>query len=684
MQAFSRIAIALAIPLQPLFLLCAFLCIVCSCKHKCADNAENIRVDSVLHANTNILYAEPLKAKKNLQALQRSVADSSNWYKAEVFIGTCNILNTDTAKANESYNRTLAYCQRNPQERQVAGLLWNHLGIQHINKGELKESQECYQRSFDYLDTPPKDKLLISTTINLADVFFQQGNTPQAAYYYRYALFLCDSLHEKRSRTSVLCGLGQVYMELYNFSEAHRFFSSVAHHIDNESTQTQFFYLFSLGNCFYYENRYAEAIQSFRKAYYLAGELNSKLWQFNSQANIAEIYLMEDSVEQAHTHLATCQQMLDNKQLVLPASYAFYFKSLLSDLAIAEGRDKNIHQHIYAPIPPHVTTSQRYLMLHFRRLQRYAARMKKWHEAYYCQNRAEAYADTLSNLQARNNVAELANRYQRDTTLLHQHIALSNYKIENAQQEKYIIVAVAFIVILILAASLIIVILRRKSLKHQTKQAERITQLRMSIVRNRVSPHYIFNVLGTIIPKLQHYPELVEPSEMLIDVLRGNLLSSSKTAVALSDEVTLVQRYIELYHYSKSPYPIVTWDVNEQLRSSSALIPSMSLQIPVENALKHAFPSLSSECNIHISIHVENDTIVLNVTDNGLGYNPGHTQRTGNDTGSGLLLINNTLHILNLYNTRKATFTIKNVPPPHHGTHAQLRIPLNYDFSTFA
>ncbi len=671
-------------PLLRFSLLFMLLLSLIACHHKSAEKAETLRVDSVLKANSDNMFTATKTAQTNLLRLQKSLKDSTNWYKVEVFIGTTHLLMTDSVEAQKCYERTKQWLDRNPKETQVAGLLWNHLGVNHITKGEVKQSQECYQRSFDYLNTPPKEKLLVSTTINLADTYLQQGNTPQAAYYYRYALFLCDSLKETRSRTSILCGLGQVYMELENFTEAHHFFSTAAQNIEKEPTQTQFFFHFSLGNCYYYEERYSEAISSFQKAKALAIKLNNYLWQFNANSNMGEIYLMEDSIAQAHAYLTLSQKIVADHHLQLPPSYAFYYNSLLSDLAIAEGHKPDISKYVYAPITPSMSTSQRYLMLHYRRLQRYASRMNKWKEAYYCLNRADAYADTLSNLQARNNVAELGNRYQRDTTLLHQKVVLSNYEMENARQEKYIIAAVMLIVILVLTALLIITVNRRNALKRLAKQTERITELRMSVVRNRVSPHYIFNVLGTIIPKLQRYPELVKPSEMLIDVLRGNLLSSSKAAVTLSDEIALVQRYIDLYHYSKSPYPSVTWDIDEDLRTSQDLIPSMSLQIPVENALKHAFPSLSSDCNIHISVKLTDGTITLDVTDNGQGYNPGKVKRTERDTGTGLLLINKTLHILNHYNPRPASFTIVNIPSPAHGTHTHLSIPVGYDFSAFS
>ena len=48
----------------------------------------------------------------------------------------------------------------------------------------------------------------------------------------------------------------------------------------------------------------------------------------------------------------------------------------------------------------------------------------------------------------------------------------------------------------------------------------------------------------------------------------------------------------------------------------------MSLQIPVENALKHAFPTLTDECAIHIAIELHDNMLHLCVTDNGQGYNP--------------------------------------------------------------
>lgn len=167
-------------------------------------------------------------------------------------------------------------------------------------------------------------------------------------------------------------------------------------------------------------------------------------------------------------------------------------------------------------------------MLHYRRLQHYAERDGLWHEAYTYQSLSNRYADSINSRQSRNAVVEITGRYQRDTTLLRQQLDLAAYATKNVRQQNTILITVSALVAIALLALLIIIYYRRYTNARIKRQVERITALRMDVVRNRVSPHYIFNVLGTVLPKLQRYPEMVQPVEMLIDVLRGNLLTSGK------------------------------------------------------------------------------------------------------------------------------------------------------------
>ena len=56
----------------------------------------------------------------------------------------------------------------------------------------------------------------------------------------------------------------------------------------------------------------------------------------------------------------------------------------------------------------------------------------------------------------------------------------------------------------------------------------------------------MFNVLNTVMPTFKQYSELAHPLQLLIQVLRGNLLASEKMAVELQEEIELVKNYIAL------------------------------------------------------------------------------------------------------------------------------------------
>jgi len=151
--------------------------------------------------------------------------------------------------------------------------------------------------------------------------------------------------------------------------------------------------------------------------------------------------------------------------------------------------------------------------------------------------------------------------------------------------------------------------------------------------------------------------------------------------VPLADEISLVRNYVTLHHYCKGERPAVTWEIDSTLLQEKTNVLSMALQIPVENALKHAFPTPTDQSAIHIVVKRKNDGLFLSVTDNGCGYNPGKVTPTGRDTGTGLRLLSRTLAILNQHNRRAATFSITNMPVPHRGTCTSLYFPFGYNFS---
>lgn len=664
--------------------ICLVLLSASSCQSGKNPPTDN-HADSLIEATTDILFMNPLRADSLYARIQQQTSDSAAWWRAQLFRGTAHFQAADTAEASRIYKQVENWCLAHPGHETLEGQMWNHRGVAAYICGNVNEAVECYERSYDRLrQGKEKSKSVISTAINLADLYQQRGYMPKAAYYYRNALFLCDSLNSNESRAGIYCGLALVYTDLNDFHQANHFFAMARPLMPNEPMMSQFYYHSSLGNCHYFEHRYDEALKDFEKARQLAVQFHNKIGEFKCESNMLEVELMRGNLPAATERLKRAEALAAATPDIDKASL-FYLRSLKTDWAIAKGE---------IPITKGIEASEndtsgikslRYLMLHYRRLKHYAALHHNWESAYRLQAEAARYADSLRGLQSTNYVEEMKLRFQRDTTLLHQRLALADYETRTARQSTFILAVIIAALGLLLAAAIAVWFYRRHTRHRIQQQFDRITELRMDIVRNRVSPHYIFNVLNTVLPRLSHHPDINVPIGLLIDVLRGNLLTSGKVAVSLHDEIRLVQRFLELHQLTKGPWPRVEWQIGEGLFESQLLVPAMSLQIPVENALKHAFPTPSSDSLIRIEVTKEatpnGGMLHLKVIDNGCGYNPGLVRRTERDTGTGLRLLSRTIGILNRRNSREATFNITNRQAPDHGTIMHLALPDNYDFN---
>jgi len=206
--------------------------------------------------------------------------------------------------------------------------------------------------------------------------------------------------------------------------------------------------------------------------------------------------------------------------------------------------------------------------------------------------------------------------------------------------------------------------------------------LRMEIVRNRLSPHFVFNALNLIMPSLGQHSEIEQNFRMLIQLLRNNLRASEQIAVPLGKEMNLVKNYLQLQKLSNLGRISVNWHVADNV-PKDMLIPSMSIQIPVENAVKYAFTPEQKDARIDVGITRMEDAIRIVIDDNGIGYQPDADNFDIRGTGSGLKMLSRTAELLNTRNQRKMIFSIENRKSTGNnavGTRVTIVVPLEYQF----
>lgn len=649
--------------------------------HKPTEHHEEAELDSALQQLKHMVTAEPTLAYSKLDSIQRLLADSCCWWRAELFKATSLAWAGQHERSECSYRQVEDWCRLHPEQYRLQSELWHHRGTNLQTHGEYDQAIACYKKAQLCYDHYPKTDAAIRTSLNLADTYMLNGKPVEAADQYHLSLFLCDSLHNTTLRLATYTGLAQVYMELGNYTLSHYYFNLINQKLDSYPLSDQAYYYSFLGNCYYYQERYEPAKRAFWQAVTLNRQTDQPMNELISYCNLAEVYLMQDSLRRAEQMLARYDSLLPSVRTQLSEQLLFNAMSLKADLHIARGEIDKAMPVLRMNADSILHDMPRALMFHYRRLARYAKQHERWKLATDMQEKSNHYANALSSEQNRSMVQELSQRFTRDTTMLRQQLVLAGYKTRTANQQNLIILSISLGIIVALTVVIMLLVYRRRTQRRQKQQMEQMADLRMNIVRNRMSPHYMFNVMGTLLPKMQRHPELKEEVDLFIDLLRGTLVSSDSMATSLGHELEMVERYVKLHHHSHDNWPLVTWEIDPRLQPDTVQVLSMSLQIPVENALKHAFSSPSADDVIHIAALHKGEYVEISVTDNGMGYEPGRIRRTGRDTGSGLLMLSRTVHILNQYNREQASFHITNLPAPQHGTRMVLCLPVSYSFT---
>lgn len=192
-----------------------------------------------------------------------------------------------------------------------------------------------------------------------------------------------------------------------------------------------------------------------------------------------------------------------------------------------------------------------------------------------------------------------------------------------AEVRSFRVILLLIIGLLVMSVLALIAFIRYKWMRSKHQHHEEMNwmmALKMENVRNRFSPHFVFNVLNIFVSNLPKGVN-VKPLQLLIQVLRAYLLSCDKMAVSLEEELQMVTSYSTLRHETNPFLPMPQFHVAKDV-DMKLMLPSMIIQIPVENALKHAFVGMKETGDkplLDVNIWVEDDMLRIDVTDNGCG-----------------------------------------------------------------
>lgn len=149
------------------------------------------------------------------------------------------------------------------------------------------------------------------------------------------------------------------------------------------------------------------------------------------------------------------------------------------------------------------------------------------------------------------------------------------------------------------------------------KEYTRKKEAEINALQAMINPHFLYNTLDQV-----NWMAIEEGQEKISQVveLMGRMfrigLSNGAKMIPLHDEVSHLSCYLQIQQIRWGDGLEFEIDVPESLQA--LYVPKMTLQPFVENAVVHGLHGRSSGC-IKIKAEIEDDRLILNVQDNGVG-----------------------------------------------------------------
>jgi signal transduction histidine kinase len=194
-----------------------------------------------------------------------------------------------------------------------------------------------------------------------------------------------------------------------------------------------------------------------------------------------------------------------------------------------------------------------------------------------------------------------------------------------------------------------------------TREAE------LRALRAQLNPHFLFNAMNSIsmLVRRNDNAQAVRMLAGLSDLLRYVLEDSPADEVPLRDELSFLERYLEIEKVRFQDRLQIHMDAAEE--TLDAFVPNLLLQPLVENAIRHGVARKVSPGRVEIAARRLGDRLIVQVRDDGPGLGPGLG-------GSGVGLANTRSRLEQLYGAEQS-FELR--PGQSAGAVATLSLPFH-------
>ncbi len=178
----------------------------------------------------------------------------------------------------------------------------------------------------------------------------------------------------------------------------------------------------------------------------------------------------------------------------------------------------------------------------------------------------------------------------------------------NEKPSNYIIsIVITFVITLAIHAFYFYKAYQENKLKEQ-KIIAGTASAQFESLKNQIDPHFLFNSLNVLSSLIEENPESAQKfTTSLSKIYRYVLEQKDKELVSVAEELQFAKTYMNLLkmRFENS----ITFEIPEGFENEEAKVVPLSLQLLLENCIKHNVVSESKP--LHIKISIENGQLVI-------------------------------------------------------------------------
>lgn len=158
-------------------------------------------------------------------------------------------------------------------------------------------------------------------------------------------------------------------------------------------------------------------------------------------------------------------------------------------------------------------------------------------------------------------------------------------------------------------------------IEENTQKQNTLRRTELALLQSQINPHFLYNTMDTIIWLIE-----AEKTQEAVDMV-SNLsaffrysLSKGEDIISLREEERHVCSYLQIQQVRYKD--IMQYTVNIDPNLQNVLLPKLTLQPLVENALYHGIKLKRGMGHIYVTGRMDGDDVLLQVTDDGVGMPP--------------------------------------------------------------